>query len=73
MGWNNADLPTHQIYANIVILLMISIDFFGHQHDVVIYPARCSLEQSLCCGDVSFSHLLLPNCERLFYEINKVI
>lgn len=67
------DLFANHAYIKIVIILAIDINFLGHQYDVVVQMAGHSLEQLFCYGDISFGHVLSPNCETLVFLSNKFV
>lgn len=69
------DLLTDYIYAKIVIVPTMGLDFFGHYDEMtlVVQPAQQNPKQFLYCRDVSFGHSAPPNYEGLVCLIDKVV
>lgn len=70
---NDFDLLADHTQAKIIIISAISKCFFGRQGDAGVQPAKRSLKQPFCCGNISFSHLFLSNCEGLTCLIHKIV
>lgn len=62
-------------YINIKILIIsiMSLDFFRRQDDAVIQPTKRNQEQSTCCKNISSCYSPIPNCKSLAYLIDKIV
>lgn len=56
LGQSNFNLLADHIYAKIIIILAIDINFFERQDDVVVQLVEHSLKELFYCRDVSFGH-----------------
>lgn len=72
-GQSYSDLFINYTYTKIEIIPVMDTDLFRYQCDIVVQPAKRSLEQFFCCRDVSFGYSFLPNYQNLACVIDKIV
>lgn len=73
LSQNNSNLLADHTHAEIVIISVISLDFFECQNEAVVQPARRSSKLSFYYENISFGYFAQTNHEGLTHLINEII
>lgn len=73
LNQSHSGLLASYTQAKIMIIPIISLNFFVHQNNAIVQLAGRSLKQLSYYGDISFSYPPPINCKSLAYLINEIV